>query len=251
MSQLSYMTPGVVGFKDRRTRLLVTGILIMLGGIICLLMAGMIPIALYLPRPPGAPTPRSADLAPGVVLYIVLAIVAFSLAIGAIRLRRWVRPVILCISVIWLLIGIGGLVVFAVTVPQMVAMMQAQFKTAGGPPMPTALIVGIAVGTGLFSLLFYIGLPLLLFLLFRGRDVQATLDFFDPHPRWTDGVPLIILGLSMVSLLGAIGSMFGLPTGLFLFFGIPLMGWPGRIALIVVAVLSLIVSRLIYRRKIA
>src|SRR5690242_10461389 len=110
MSQLSYMSPGAVGFVDRRTRLLVIGILILVAGIMCLLMAGFMPIMLFLPKPAGmasTPGPQAVDIVPGMLLYVALAGLAMALAVGMMRVRRWVRPVILCACTIWILVGIG------------------------------------------------------------------------------------------------------------------------------------------------
>jgi hypothetical protein len=233
MSQLSYMTPGVVGFTDRRTRLLVIGIFILVAGIICLIMAMFMPLALMLPRPPGMNTsaPSVIDIVPGMLLYVALAGLAIALAVGMMRVRRWVRPVILCACTIWIVVGVGAMALMAVTIPRGAA-------------------IAIAVGTCVFMFVLYIVVPALLMLAVRSRDVQATLEFFDPEPRWTDGVPLLVLGLSMACMLGAIGSVFSMPRGMFLLFGVALIGWPGRLALAIVMALLLLMARLIFQRNI-
>src|SRR4051812_14402123 len=217
MSQLSYMTPGVVGFKDRRTRLLVMGILILIAGIMCLLMALLMPIMLFLPRPatPNAPAPEAIDIVPGMLLYIALAGLAIALAVGMMRVRRWVRPVILCACTIWLIVGVGAMALMFVALPRMLALMKTAAGT-GGPAIPRGVAISIVAATGFFMFLLYVVVPILLMLAVRSRDVQATLEFFDPEPRWTDGVPLLVLGLSMGCMLGALGSLFAMPRGLFL-----------------------------------
>lgn len=251
MSQLSYMTPGAVGFVDRRTRLLVIGILILVAGIMCLLMAGFMPIMLFLPKPPGVASgqgPQAIDIVPGMLLYVALAALAIALAVGMMRVRRWVRPVILCACTIWILIGIGATVLFCVMIPYMLKTM----KMAAGPGMPVipnGVAIAIMVGTGAFMVVLYLIVPALLMLAVQSRDVQATLEFFDPHPRWTDGVPLTVLGLAMACVLGAIGSVFAMPRGLFMFFGTPLFGWPGRFALFVMLILLLVTAVLVFQRR--
>jgi hypothetical protein len=251
MSQLSYMTPGVVGFTDRRTRLLVIGIFILVAGIICLIMAMFMPLALMLPRPPGMNTsaPSVIDIVPGMLLYVALAGLAIALAVGMMRVRRWVRPVILCACTIWIVVGVGAMALMLITIPRMLELM----RTAAGPGAPTiprGAAIAIAVGTCVFMFVLYIVVPALLMLAVRSRDVQATLEFFDPEPRWTDGVPLLVLGLSMACMLGAIGSVFSMPRGMFLLFGVALIGWPGRLALAVVMILLLVMARLIFQRNI-
>jgi hypothetical protein len=250
MSQLSYMTPGVVGFTDRRTRLLVMGILILVAGIICLLMAMLMPLMLMLPRPPGAnaPGPQAMDIVPGMLLYIALAGLAIALAVGMMRVRRWVRPVILCACTIWMLIGVGAMVLMCITVPRMLTMMKVAGGT-GAPVVPRGVAIAIVTGTLLFMFVLYLVVPALLMLAVRSRDVQATLEFFDPEPRWTDGVPLIVLGLSMACVLGGLATLFAMPRGLFLLFGVALVGWPGRIALSVVVVVFLVTAKLIFERN--
>lgn len=245
------MTPGVVGFVDRRTRLLVIGILILVAGIMCLLMAGFMPIMLFLPKPAGMGTahgPQPIDIVPGMLLYVALAALAIGLAVGMMRVRKWVRPVILCACTIWILVGIGATVLFCVMIPHVLKTM----RNAAGPGMPVipnGVAIAIMVGTGTFMVVLYLIVPVLLMLAVQSRDVQATLEFFDPHPRWTDGVPLTVLGLSMGCLLGAIGTLFSMPRGLFLLFGVALFGWPGRIALLVVFAILIVTAILVFRRK--
>jgi hypothetical protein len=250
MSQLSYMTPGVVGFTDRRTRLLVIGILILFAGVFCLIVAMFMPMALMLPRPPGVntPPPSVVDIVPGMLVYIALAGLAIALAVGMMRVRRWVRPVILCACTIWIIVGVGAMALMVVTIPRMLEVMRTAAGT-GGPTIPRGAMIAIAVGTGFFMFILYIVVPAMLMLAVRSRDVQATLEFFDPEPRWTDGVPLLVLGLSMACVLGAIGSLFGMARGMFFLFGVALFGWPGRIALAIVMILLLVMARLIFQRN--
>jgi hypothetical protein len=249
MSQLSYMTPGVVGFVDRRTRLLVIGIFLLLAAVICLLLGLLIPLMMYLPQVPGMPPKRAIDLVPGMAMYFGLAAGAIALGIGAIRVRRWIRPLILCLATIWLIAGICGVVMGAISIPQMMSVMQAASAKTGGPGIARGMAIGMAVGSLGFMSVFYILVPALLILAFRGRDVQATLEYFDPHPRWTDGVPLIVLGLSLSCMMGALGALISMPHGLFFFFGTALFGWPGRAILGILCVLLIVMGWLVYRRS--
>ena len=53
----------------------------------------------------------------------------------------------------------------------------------------------------------------------------------------------------MACVLGAIGSIFCMPRGMFLLFGVVIFGWPGRIALGVVFVLLIATAVLVFQQK--
>ena len=59
-------------------------------------------------------------------------------------------------------------------------------KTGGGTGatvIPNGVAIAIATGIAIFSFVLYLLVPALLMLAVRSRDVQATLEFFDPHNR--------------------------------------------------------------------
>jgi len=57
-------------------------------------------------------------MVPGLMLYVVAAAVLISLGYGSYLARRWARALILVLSWIWLVSGIGGIVFWALFMPQ-------------------------------------------------------------------------------------------------------------------------------------
>src|SRR5437764_14512882 len=98
MTEISYMTPSVRGFKDHSAMLLVVGILFIRGGCIAACGSLTTPLAMRAPQPAGQPPPSAGILVSGLVMYVAIAAVAITLGIGSIRKRRWVRPIVLVLS---------------------------------------------------------------------------------------------------------------------------------------------------------
>src|SRR5262245_52068461 len=106
MTQIPYMTPDVRAFDDRRTMLLVMGILLIVLGAVggCLTLAA--PIGLFIPTPAKVERPRVQDVIGGVVVLGTLTTLVVWTGIGSILKRRWVRPVVISCSSIALVIGV-------------------------------------------------------------------------------------------------------------------------------------------------
>ena len=196
MTELSYRTPPVAGFKDRSSTLLVVGIFFIIAGALCGCGVLTMPMALIAPRPPNSPPPpRISNILIGALVYAFLCAALLSLGIGCIRKRRWVRPLVIVFGWIGLVGGVIGMIMWGFTLPQMANAMRA--ATPPGSPAPPAGLFKIIIGfMTVFFALIYVIIPALLLWLFRPGDVQSTLDHYDPQPRWTDGVPLPVLGLA-------------------------------------------------------
>ncbi|MGZ8710163.1 MAG: hypothetical protein ACXW28_08055, partial [Thermoanaerobaculia bacterium] len=80
----------------------------------------------------------------------------------------------------------------AVMMPMMMESMPADVR--GGM---SAFVMGC---TFLFLGLFFIALPLAFVLFYRTPDVRATVEALDPVRRWTDSVPLPVLGFALCML---------------------------------------------------
>ena len=109
-------------FKDRKTGLVVFGILQIIFGGFCALMVpfmiiGMI-ASVFLDSRTAAPV-NPAMIIPAVLLYALLAVWFIWMGIGSIKARRWARALILVSSWIWLIGGVGGLVFFLLFMPDM------------------------------------------------------------------------------------------------------------------------------------
>ena len=95
----------------------------------------------------------------------------------------------------------------------------------------------------------YLVIPSVLLYLFRPDDVRATLEHYDPHPRWTDGVPLGVLGMCALLALGALGALMAAVQGWVMAFGIVTGGAPARLSALVVALAFVAAAWLCFRRS--
>src|SRR6185369_5783408 len=96
--QESPAPPPLPDFKDRRTGLLVFGILEILLGGLCLLLIGFMALgqAMLSRTSPGAV--NSQALVPAMVIYLGLAAIFVCLGVGSIRCRRWARALLLILA---------------------------------------------------------------------------------------------------------------------------------------------------------
>lgn len=202
MDDLSYQVPfAPPGFKPRTGRLIAAGILLLLAGCACGCMTAATPLALLNPQINASAQGR--QLLTGGLLYLAITIALFTLATGALLPRRWCRPLVLILSTHWLIIGVFSALGSLLFIPVIKDLLAQQ---GAGPP-PGYLIVSFIFG-GLFMIVAFIGWPLALLLLMRGEDMRRTCEWRDPVPRWTDGRPINILGLSLTLLLAAFFSLY-------------------------------------------
>lgn len=255
MTALPYLTPGARSFNDRSTMLMAVGICLVVGG--CLAGCGTIamPMTMFLPRGAtpagGPPRPNWSQLIPGLTLYALAAVCLITLGIGAIRKRRWVRPIVLVLAWIGLIMGVMSAVFLGVMFPDMIrnmrSAMPAPTPNRPGPPMQMMITI-MAVVAGFIGLL-YIIIPALLIYLFKGADVQATLEYYDPVSRWTDRVLIAVLGLCAILLLAALSALMMMPQGMMPLFGIFVYAAPARAGLIFTAIICLAAAVLVYRLR--
>src|SRR5689334_10457480 len=246
MSELPYLPPDVRGFNDRRTTLLVMGILLIFLGVICGCMTLALPLAMIAPPPPGAAHPRAQDLIGGLFIYAFLTIGLVWTGIGSIKMRRWVRPIVLVFAWIWLIIG-------AVTFIAMVFVMKDMGRRIAAQPGMPANSSGFqaAFYGGMLTFMFglYILLPGVLILCYRPTSVQATLEFYDVTARWTDGCPIPVLGLSILLAITGMWMLVMLAQGIFLLFGLVIVGLAARVLLVIIAALFGLAAWWTYRMR--
>jgi hypothetical protein len=169
---------------------------------------------------------------PGILVYALMAAWFIGMGIGSIKARRWARSLILISSWLWLICGACGLVFVLLMIPNMFGQMD---KSGEIPAQLLIVMKFVMIG---FMAVFYIVIPGLLVLFYKGRDVKATCEYRDPHIRWTDKCPLPVLGLSMMCAIWAISipSML-VYRGTIPFFGVVLSGFPGSIVILALALL--------------
>ena len=218
-------------YRDRRTALLIAGVLEILLGVGSWLMAAlMIWVALKVAAQGAGST---GSMVPGMAVYGIAGLVFVILGVGSIRARRWARALWLVVSSFWL---IGGVLAAAV-----VALLMA--SVAG---VESILLIAILS----FFAVFMIGLPASLLAFYRSPHVKATCEAAAPEPCWTDGCPLPVLGAalwfaSMTLTLPWMGWLYG---GLYPFFGHFVRGAAGHGLWMVSGLLSGIATYGIYRR---
>lgn len=173
--------------RDRRTRLLVLGVLLVVLGCGAILLGGLTLVSFAVTsRLATTPQLRPAQMVPSLLAYPAGGAILITLGIGSIRCRRWARPLVLILGWSWLLMGSAALVMLFGLAPEILRSMPS------ADPQVTHVIVGcMGAVNGLLGIL----VPLLLVTLYRGPDVRATCETLDPKPRWTDRVPTPLLGL--------------------------------------------------------
>ena len=212
-------------FRDRKTGLVVFGILEVILGALCalivpLMIFGMIASA-GLNKSSAAPM-SVGMIIPGVLFYGLLAVWFIWMGIGSIKARRWARALLLVSSWIWLISGISGFIFMLVFMPDM----YDQMAQRGQMPKEMAVIMKyVMLG---FMAVVYVIMPGALVLFYGSRNVKATCEFRDPRVRWTDKCPLPVLAVSLMYGFGA-GSMLlmGFYGWAIPFFGCILTGMAG------------------------
>jgi MFS family permease len=233
-SQTSTPPPG--DFKNRKTGLVVFGILTMAMGGLCALI---VPLMIFgLAR--AATTTGVHQSLQGIflmaALYGLVAVALIWLGIGSIMARRWARALLLIFSWCWLIMGVIVVAITAVMVPRIVDLVRS-VRPAGQPELPpSASLIFVLIPAVIFGVIFVV-LPGVWVLFYGSKHVKATCETCDPVPRWTDRCPLPVLALSLGLALGA-PMMLVMPltnSGVFPFFGMFLTGLPGTLAYVVLA----------------
>jgi hypothetical protein len=212
-------------FRDRKTWLVVFGILEVILGALCALLVplmifGMIASA-TLNKSSAAPMNANMIL-PGVLFYVLLAVWFIWMGIGSIKARRWARALLLVTSWIWLVCGINGFIIMLVLMPDMFD----QIGHRGQMPREMAVIMKYVM-LGFMSVVYLI-IPGALILFYGRKNVKATCEFRDPKVRWTDKCPLPVLAVSLMFGWGAASILFmGFYGWAIPFFGYILSGIAG------------------------
>ena len=248
LTELSYLTPGVKGFKDRSGTLLVVGILFIIGGAICGCLLAVTPMAMLAPQPTGSRQPRLADMIAALFMYAAMCAVLLALGIGCVRKRRWVRPLVIVLGWIGLTGGVIGMVMWGFAAPQMPAAMRASVPPGTPAPPPAFYNIMVVVMTAVF-VVFYLVVPATLLWLLRPPDVQATLEHYDPAVRWSDAVPIPVLGLCALLVMGALWAVMAAVQGWFLAFGAVIIGAGARVISVVIAALFALAAVLAFRLR--
>lgn len=239
-------------FRDRQAGLIGMGIAqLFLGGLCVLLMLltvfmMVIQQKFMAENETGMPPQSPVAMLPALLIYGGLAIWFVTAGIGSIRYRRWAPALVSAVSSLWLAGGLVAVISMAVFLPRMV---RGQVENSPQLPANFASIM-IWWMMGIFTLL-EVMLPAVLLLFYARRDVAATCWERDRHDRWTDGIPIPVLALSLLFWFWtACLPMMGFYGWAFPFFGILLQGASGAAAVAVTMVVTAAVAWSFMKRKI-
>jgi hypothetical protein len=248
MSTAQPPTPTAV-YPDRSERLMVAGILQVLLGCLCGLMALFMLAIPFLGLLTKAPQPQGMNtqtMIQGMVFYVFMAVVLIWLGIGLALARRWAWTLTVVLSWVWLTLGVFGVVLVILMGP----MMSASIAQEGKMPPEVTMIMAAAIGA--FTGCFYILLPGGFLLLCQSTAVRATCVRRDPKVPWTDRCPMPVLPLSITHALLAISMPLGMISGSATpLFGVFLSGPAGTAVMLLIALLMAYLAWGTYRLKMA
>jgi len=200
------VVPALLDFKDRRTGLIVFGILeILLGGLVALMIPLMTFGRIMAAQVSHEPSPLR-QIMPGVVVYGIFAAVLIGLGLGSCKARRWARALSLIVAWSWLATGVIAMGVIAFFLPSILkGVTQPQ-----GQALPQSTMLVVMLVSMLFMGILFVVVPGILVFFYQSRNVRATCEAHDRLPCWTDTCPLPILALSLWLGFGAL-TMLTLP----------------------------------------
>jgi len=227
----SQETPQSPEFKDKKIRLVVFGVLQIIFGGLCALMAPLMLLGAVASQQRGTEGVILRTI-PAALFYVALAVWFIWMGIGSIMARRWARALILVSSWFWLVCGVLGWVIMLWVISNMYD------KMAESGKVPQAAVTAMKIGAMAFMAVFYVIIPGLFVLFYSGRNVKATCEYRDPKIRWTDKCPLPVLAISLMTATWAISMLsMGIYKWTIPFFGIILSGTAGAILILVLILL--------------
>jgi hypothetical protein len=231
-------------YKDRRTGLIVFGILAILIGAGCALL---VPLAflgqLVAARHQGTDFDTSAAVI-GASVYGLMAVMLVWLGIGSTLCRRWARALLLCLGWIGLIIGLVAMPAVFVAMTSIGDALRAQGQSVS--PGALILIKTVALAT---TFVIYLVIPGVAVLFYRSPHVRQTCEARDPTVRWTDRCPLPVLALCLMKIFGAAMLLLILPVygRVFPLAGYMILGWPARGLWLAVIAFMVYAARGFYR----
>jgi hypothetical protein len=182
---------------DRRGRIKAMGVIqIVLGGIITLILLIMI-LGLLLGRAiaesAGTQQPSLAASLASTGVYVIAAVFFFVVGIGSLKLRRWVRPVILAFMWPSLIFGVAGFVFGVTFLPTVFGAMP--MPEGPDPALQRAVMSAMAVVVNVVLFVACVVIPAIHVLIYQPGAIRETLEHFDTTPRFTDKCPTPVFGI--------------------------------------------------------
>lgn len=226
--------PPTLPYKDRKTGLVVFGIMTLLLGLVCALFVPLMIFGASV-APKGSPSQDMRAIVPGILVYGMLAVALIWLGIGSIKARRWARALLLIFSWGMLVVGVLTIAFMVVWMPKIIEASSAA-APAGQAAPPMDFIMGFTIA---FMAFFMVVLPGVWVFFYQSPHVKVTCEAEDPVERWTDRCPLPVIALS-IWLCSAIPSFLFMALGykaVLPFFGTFVVGALGTAIYLLVAIL--------------
>jgi hypothetical protein len=236
MSEVEGVVPQTPAYRDRTAVLVFFGVVQLLFGAVCLFFVLAMSAASAFQRG-SMGTARPPQLLSAMLLYCGLAIYFFFAGIGSIRRRRWAQPLTLAVSSLWLAVGVVAISISAYLLPRLFGSMETPHGSG---------ILAVVFGV---IFVMYILIPGVFVLVYRSEHVRATCFAADPHPRWTDGVPVPRLALAILFAFSALALLANLSYRAIPVFGMMLTGAVATAVLLSMSVLCAFLAIQIYRGR--
>lgn len=163
----SVPAPPAAPLPDRRGWVIAFGVIEILLGLGCLLLAVFIAL-FFLKEGSVEQMPGRSPIVGMVVgggFYLLISAFFFAGGIGSVRCKNWARILMMIGSGVWLAFGVLGVVAVSILVPKVLEM------RASAPPGAEHLVVALAIGMEAF---FGVLLPLVFLIFYTRKSVQAT-----------------------------------------------------------------------------
>ncbi|HBZ87027.1 MAG: hypothetical protein A2509_03435 [Candidatus Edwardsbacteria bacterium RIFOXYD12_FULL_50_11] len=223
-------------FKDRSGGLKAFGVVLIILGAFNLLMIPLAVLGSVMGRSAGAGQSAgywAFSLAVNLLTYLFLGGTFLWTGIDSIRLKRWVRPVLLSIGWVWLLLGLMVTALIFFLLPRMMGYFMPPDVSA-----PSSIINIVIAVSGTVSFIFMVLLPGLLVWFYSQNAVKRTIEAKDPGPAWTDACPPPVLAISLFYGVSAVLTLPASFMGVTYAFGHLITGVPAILIMLAAAVIA-------------
>lgn len=169
---------------------------------------------------------------------------------GAWKCRRWARPLVLSVLVPVAALGAVGVAALAEAMPVAVQMGRAlRVGMRAALDLPPRHLSGVVIGFVVIATLIGVVVPAALAALYWNPRLKRACERLDPKPRWTDGVPLPVLGTSLWLGVIAVRVLLQPAYGAVPVFGSIPTGWAAVPYVLPVAAAAGVISVAAFRRR--
>jgi hypothetical protein len=221
-------------YEDRGTGLVIFGVIQIILGLLAGLMVPFAALGAFVSHFAPGSTMRPGQILSAMATYVALAALLLTLGIGSVQMKRWARALSLVISWYWMITGVLITILLTAALPvAMRGVLQAEHNVQAQSAGIMAVILTIII---VLAAIFLVVVPIVFVVFYSRSDVAETCRRHDPVERWTDRIPLPVLGASVVFASQALYLFSaGATAPLFPFFGHYLTGLTGFICFFVLA----------------